>query len=107
MRDAIPTLCKSSSDGKTGEDDSDEDDIDSKTGQQKIGKAAVLTRALEYIKHLERSTQNLGKEIETLKSRVGAFERLAMSGTDESEMPRISASSKGTTLESIQDGMLK
>lgn len=107
LRYALPTLAKSNSDTKTGDEDSDEEDIDNKNGQKKFGKAAVLTRALEYIEHLERNTEKLGKEIDTLKSRVGAFERLAMSGTsamEASNLPDMSELSTGTTLESIQEG---
>lgn len=105
LRDALPTVTKFSLDTRTGEDESDEDV--EKSGQQKFGKAAVLTRALEYIKHLERNTQKLGAEVDMLKSRVGAFEELAMSGTsavNESNIPDLSTPARGLTLESIQEG---
>lgn len=108
LRDALPTASKSNMDTKAGEDDSDEEDVENKSGQQKFGKAAILTRALEYIKHLERSTQKLGAEIDLLKSRVGAFERLAMSGKsagNEGDIPTLITPTKGLTLESIQEGM--
>jgi hypothetical protein len=82
--------------------------MDSKTGQQKYGKAAILTRALEYIKHLENTTQRLGGEVDVLKTRVGAFEKLAMSGSivlnsnvgPQSGLVRV----KSETLETIQAG---
>jgi hypothetical protein len=82
--------------------------MDSKTGQQKYGKAAILTRALEYIKHLETTTQRLGSEVDVLKTRVGAFEKLAMSGSivlnakvgPQSGLVRV----KSETLETIQAG---
>jgi len=74
---------RSSADSKSDEEaeDSDAEDMDSKTAQQKYGKAAILTRALEYIKHLETTTQRLGSEVDVLTTRVGAFEKLAMSGS--------------------------
>jgi len=89
-----------------GEDDYDDDDTQNRNGQQKVGKAAVLTRALEYIKHLECNTQRLGKEIDALKLRVGAFERLAKSetsieGNDMAILPTLSC---GLTLKRIQEG---
>lgn len=105
LRDAIPTSCKTSLDAKTGDEDSEGDDIDSKSEQQKFGKAAVLTRALEYIQHLEQNTQRLGNEMDIMKVRIGAFERLARSGTaavGERDTPNLSTTS---TLENIQDGM--
>lgn len=84
LRQGIPSISRrSSSDAKSDDEaeDSEAEGMDSKTGQQKYGKAAILTRALEYIKHLETTTQRLGSEVDVLKTRVGAFEKLAMSGS--------------------------
>jgi len=84
LRQGVPALCRtSSSDSKSGDEgeNSDGEGLDSKTGQPRYGKAAILTRALEYIKHLETTTQRLGSEVTVLKTRVGAFEKLAMSGS--------------------------
>jgi hypothetical protein len=112
LRQGIPSLCRSrSTDSAIGEDaEESEEDLDSKTGQQKYGKAAILTRALEYIKHLENTTQRLGGEADILRTRVGAFEKLAMGGSlvlsgrgiDVSNRPSMV---KSETLESIQAGM--
>jgi hypothetical protein len=113
LRQGIPSLRRQSgSDSKSDEEaqDSDAEGIDSKTGQQKYGKAAILTRALEYIKHLESTTQRLGGEVDILKTRVGAFEKLAMSGSivlngkvaPQSGLVRV----KSETLETIQAGPL-
>jgi hypothetical protein len=92
---------------KAGEEDSDDDDAQNKNGLQKVGKAAVLTRALEYIKHLECNTLKLGKEIGTLKSRIGAFERLARSGTsmEERDIATSPTPSCSVALERIQEGI--
>lgn len=114
LRLGIPSLSRrSSSDSKSDEEgeDSDADDMDSKTAQQKYGKAAILTRALEYIKHLENTTQRLGGEVDVLATRVGAFEKLAMSGSivlNGSGLggPSVTSPMKSETLESIQEGML-
>ncbi|KAE9369950.1 hypothetical protein N431DRAFT_547237 [Stipitochalara longipes BDJ] len=84
LRLGIPELSTlSSSDSKSDEEceDSDGEELNSKTTQQKYGKADVLSRALEYIKHLETATQRLGGEVDVLITRVGAFERLAMGGS--------------------------
>jgi hypothetical protein len=112
LRDGVPALCRhSSSESKSGDEaeDSDGEGVDSKTGQQKYGKAAVLTRALEYIQHLESTTQRLGNEVDVLKTRVGAFEKLAMSGSlilNGSGASALNApvEVKSETLESIQAG---
>jgi hypothetical protein len=105
----IPPLRKMSSmDSKSGDegDNSDNDTVD-KTGQQKYGKAAILTRALEYIQHLECTTQRLGGEVVTLKTRVGAFERLAMSSgivMNGAPTPSGLLTPKKETLQNIQAG---
>jgi hypothetical protein len=110
LRQGIPSLSETpSSDSKFGNDgeDSDAEGVDSKTGQQKYGKAAILTRALEYIQHLEITTQRLGGEVTTLKTRVGAFEKLAMSGSivmNANAGSRMSELAKSETLQSIQAG---
>lgn len=84
LREALPKLQRSSSNesSKTCDDEDEEDDQeDTKSAQQKCGKAATLTMALEYIKHLELAAQRLGDETCTLQTRIGAFEKLAMSGS--------------------------
>jgi len=108
LRQAVPSFSRHTSSGDGGEDS--EDGEDCKTGQQKYGKAAILTRALEYIKHLENTTQRLGSEVDLLQTRVGAFEKLAMSGSmvlngNGSVSPSGTLLPKSETLESIQAGI--
>jgi hypothetical protein len=79
LRQVVPSLCKSTT--ANGEDEDGEDIDDSKAVSKKYGKAIILTRALEYIKHLEQNTKRLGLEALVLKTRVEAFEKLAMSGS--------------------------
>jgi len=102
LRQGIPSLNRTSSAGSTS---GDEDLCETRwDGQQKYGKAAVLTRALDYIKHLENTTQRLGGEVESLKVRTGGFEMdVAMNGCVTANallLPR------ADTLESIQAGMI-
>lgn len=111
LREGIPPLWRrSSTELKSGDEldgeDSDHDTAEKKTCQQKYGKAAILTRALEYIQYLESSTERMGDEVEGLKTRVGAFERLAMSGSvvmNNTPVPPQMLTTK-ETLESIQAG---
>jgi len=108
LRQGIPPLWRrSSTDSKSGDEaeDSDQETTDKKRGQQKYGKAAILTRALEYIQHLESTTQRFGDEVAVLKTRVGAFERLAMSGSIVMNSAPVTSgllTPKTETLESIQ-----
>jgi len=108
LRRGVPSLCKtSSSESKSGDEaeDSDGEEVDSKTGQQKYGKAAILTRALEYIQHLENTADRFGSEVATLKARIEAFEKLAMSGSVSNGVgvPSAPSGMKCETLQSIQD----
>ncbi len=111
LREGIPSLSRQSiSDAKSDEEGEGSDgEMDRKTVQQKYGKAAILTRALEYIKHLENTTQRLGGEVDVLKTRVGAFEKLAMSGSivltgNALGVQTAIDSVKSETLETIQAG---
>lgn len=94
-----------------GEGDGEDMEEYPKIDQQKYGKAAILTRALDYIKHLEDTSQRLGGEVSVLKNRVGAFEKLAMSGSIAlSDRVGLVASGmwegvKSETLESIRAGV--
>lgn len=108
LREGVPSLC--GGEKLAGGEEPDGEGADSnKVAQQKYGKAAILTRALEYIKHLESTAQRLGSELDGLKSRVGAFETLAMNGSmilsgnglDTVSRPALK---KSETLESIQSG---
>ncbi|KAG0651506.1 Processed sterol regulatory element-binding 1 [Hyphodiscus hymeniophilus] len=110
LRQGIPPLWRRTSmDSKSGDEG---EDSDNETGErktcQKYGKAAILTRALEYIQHLEGTAEKLGDEVDGLKMRVGAFERLAMSGSvlmsNAPQTPQLSTPRQ--SLMSIQDGML-
>jgi hypothetical protein len=102
LRQGIPSLSRTSSSGSnSGDEDLGETRWD---GQQKYGKAAILTRALDYIKHLENTTQRLGGEVESLKGRTGSLDMdVSMNGcvtAHELLLP------KTDTLESIQAGMV-
>ncbi|KAJ5051700.1 uncharacterized protein L3040_001473 [Drepanopeziza brunnea f. sp. 'multigermtubi'] len=80
LREGIPSL--TGPDNLAGEEESGGEGADSKSAAHpKYGKAAILTRALEYIQHLESTTQRLGSEVDSLKIRIGAFEKLAMGGS--------------------------
>jgi len=110
LREALPVLQRTASmDSKMCDDDEDSENEKAKTNHPKCGKAATLTRALEYIKHLEIATQRLGEEANVLQTRIGAFEKLAMSGSvlKSSSVLGLAAPQRkeSATLETIQAGM--
>jgi hypothetical protein len=111
LREALPTLQRSSSNEFKAFDDEDEasDQEHIKSTQQKCGKATTLTMALSYIKHLELATQRLSDKTTALQTRIGAFEKLVMRGgtmrgTGQA-LPPGSLRRNSETLESIQAGM--
>lgn len=101
LRQGIPSLNRaSSSESNSGDENFGENRWD---GQLKYGKAAVLTRALDYIKHLETTTQRLGGEVKSLKVRMRDFEMGASVDEGATEDGLLMT---GDTLESIQAGMV-
>lgn len=64
LRDAVPLL-RVTALGSTASDDID---LDGLTPAAKLNKASVLTKATEYIQHLEKKNKRLQKENEELRS---------------------------------------
>lgn len=77
LRDSVPSLRVMSKKNSRGEDI--EEDLQGLTPAHKLNKATVLSKATEYIAHLEKRNKYLVKENSALKSRVDAFEILVMS----------------------------
>lgn len=70
--------------GAEGEEMMWEEDLGGLAPAHKLNKATILSKATEYITHLERKNRNLAKENAALRSRLEGFEMLVMSrgGTD-------------------------
>jgi len=77
LRDSVPSLRVMSKKNSRGEDI--QEDLQGLTPAHKLNKATVLSKATEYIAHLEKRNKFLMKENANLKSRVDAFEILVMS----------------------------
>ena len=82
LRDSVPSLriAKKSIDNKEGDDDDDED-LDGVTPSSKLNKASILTKATEYIKHLELRNRKLDDENKSLKQRLLKLERVIAQGS--------------------------
>lgn len=110
LRIGIPALRRSTSSSESSDevDAGDPDGEDAKKREQKHGKAAVLTRALEYIHHLEYKTEKIGSDVDSLNLRVGACKKLAMSGgiVLSNGIVATKTSTKTEAVESIQAGKL-
>jgi len=76
LRDSVPSLRVMSKRNSRGEEI--EEDLQGLTPAHKLNKATVLSKATEYIAHLEKRNRYLAKENSSLKARVDAFEILVM-----------------------------
>lgn len=79
LRDSVPSLRVMSRPNGTEEDD-DPEDLEGLTPAHKLNKATVLSKATEYIRHLEKRNKRLMDEVATLKGRVESYEKMAISG---------------------------
>jgi len=67
--------------------------------------ATVLSKATEYIAHLEKRNKYLSKENASLKARVDAFEILVMARQPQN-MRAASSSRQGSTSRYSMDGIM-
>ncbi|KAI9791529.1 MAG: hypothetical protein M1833_001513 [Piccolia ochrophora] len=91
LRDSVPSLRRhrrsTLTPGKAPEavldqkDDLEEEQEGQASATQKLNKATVLSKATEYIGHLEQQNQRLEAENAALKRRISDIERLAMTGS--------------------------
>ena len=86
LRDSVPSLrtAKKTKD-KDGSDETDEEDLAGLTPSNKLNKASVLTKAVEYIRHLEFRTKKLEDENKSLKDRLVKLDRVIAEGGHDSE----------------------
>jgi Domain of unknown function (DUF2014)/Helix-loop-helix DNA-binding domain len=99
LRQSVPSLRSSTKGVKDGEDM--EDDDEDQTGSTKLNKASILTKAVEYIRHLELRNKRLDDENMALKQRLLRLEKvLASDGNNGAE--RASAFTSQNTIEEIE-----
>jgi len=79
LRDSVPSLRVMSRTGNSDEDD-DVEDLEGLTPAHKLNKATVLSKATEYIRHLEKRNKKLQEEVASLKARADAYDKMAMAG---------------------------
>jgi hypothetical protein len=81
LRDSVPSLrVMSRGNGQGAEEDDDPEDLEGLTPAHKLNKATVLSKATEYIRHLEKRNKRLQDEVNALKGRLDSYEKLAISG---------------------------
>ncbi|RDL42050.1 HLH, helix-loop-helix DNA-binding protein [Venustampulla echinocandica] len=81
LRDSVPSL-RIMTKSARGEDTADDrEELQGLTPAHKLNKATVLSKATEYINHLEKRNKRLQEENMVQKARLAAFETLFRSGS--------------------------
>lgn len=102
LRDAVPSLRITKKAQKSG-GESDDEDLDGLAASNKLNKASILTKAVEYIRHLEVRSNRLEDENTSLKDRLQTLEKVIAQGAHSSD--RASAFTSEATIEQpVDDG---
>jgi hypothetical protein len=99
LRDSVPSL-RVLKKTQAGEDvaGSDDENLDGLAPTNKLNKASVLTKAVEYIRHLETRNKRLEDENRLLKERMQTLDKVLASGDG---AQRATAFTSSTTFEAV------
>lgn len=84
LRDSVPSLRVAKKSEQDGGDEGDEEELQGLAPSNKLNKASILTKAVEYIRHLEMRTKRLDDENIQLKKRLLKLEKMMAQGTTNS-----------------------
>ncbi|CAK7211145.1 Clr6 histone deacetylase associated PHD protein-2 Cph2 [Sporothrix curviconia] len=80
LRDSVPSLRIMSKSARGEDTTEDREELHGLTPAHKLNKATVLSKATEYIRHLEKRNTRLQDENGQMQQRISAFEKLFMHG---------------------------
>ncbi|KAF4776247.1 helix-loop-helix DNA-binding domain-containing protein [Colletotrichum scovillei] len=80
LRDSVPSLRIMSKSARGEDTTEDREELHGLTPAHKLNKATVLSKATEYIRHLEKRNNRLCDENHAMQNRIAAFEKLFMAG---------------------------
>ncbi|CAI4220000.1 unnamed protein product [Parascedosporium putredinis] len=80
LRDSVPSLRIMSKSARGEDTTEDREELHGLTPAHKLNKATVLSKATEYIRHLEKRNNRLLDENHAMQQRIAAFEKLFMAG---------------------------
>lgn len=105
LRDSVPSLRSikkpKARDGDNA--DSDDEDLDGLAPSNKLNKASILTKAVEYIRHLEFRTKRLEDENKALKERLETLDRVIAEGGQDAQ--RTAAFTSNTVIEESSEAI--
>lgn len=79
LRDSVPSLRVMSRGNGTVEEEDDPEDLEGLTPAHKLNKATVLSKATEYIRHLEKRNKRLTDDLHAMKMRLDSYEKMPIS----------------------------
>ncbi|KAI5861359.1 hypothetical protein GGS23DRAFT_606251 [Durotheca rogersii] len=80
LRDSVPSLRIMSKSARGEDTTEDREELHGLTPAHKLNKATVLSKATEYIRHLEKRNMRLIDQNSAMQQRIAAFEKLFMAG---------------------------
>ncbi|CAJ2505440.1 Uu.00g128340.m01.CDS01 [Anthostomella pinea] len=80
LRDSVPSLRIMSKSARGEDTTEDREELQGLTPAHKLNKATVLSKATEYIRHLEKRNSRLMDDNSAMQQRIAAFEKLFMAG---------------------------
>ncbi|KAM7195227.1 sterol regulatory element-binding protein 1 [Naviculisporaceae sp. PSN 640] len=87
LRDSVPALRIMSKSARGEDTTEDREELHGLTPAHKLNKATVLSKATEYIRHLEKRNNRLLEENSSMQARISAFEKLFMAGAMTGQIP--------------------
>ncbi|GAB1315900.1 Clr6 histone deacetylase associated PHD protein-2 Cph2 [Madurella fahalii] len=87
LRDSVPSLRIMSKSARGEDTTEDREELHGLTPAHKLNKATVLSKATEYIRHLEKRNNRLIEENNSMQARIAAFEKLFMAGAITGQLP--------------------
>lgn len=105
LRDSVPSLRSiKKPKARDGQNiDSDDDDLDGLAPSNKLNKASILTKAVEYIRHLEFRTKRLEDENKALKERLETLDKVIAEGGQDAQ--RTAAFTSNTIIEESSEAV--
>ncbi|KAL2756044.1 hypothetical protein ACRALDRAFT_1063980 [Sodiomyces alcalophilus JCM 7366] len=102
LRDSVPSLRIMSKSARGEDTTEDREELHGLTPAHKLNKATVLSKAAEYIRHLEKRNNRLRDENNAMHARIAAFEKLFMAGAMTGAMTGAMAGNMNPTMSPMQ-----
>ncbi|KAI2609711.1 uncharacterized protein GGS25DRAFT_513893 [Hypoxylon fragiforme] len=100
LRDSVPSLRIMSKSARGEDTTGDREELHGLTPAHKLNKATVLSKATEYIRHLEKRNIRLIDENSAMQQRIAAFEKLFMAGAMNGTMSPLQQGPPSTPIQS-------